>query len=65
MSDRKVRQYKENFHEELKSLLRKYQVDICIDDEGDGCASYIVAEFDFHEELGIIDNINYGSGIYQ
>ena len=67
MSEMTVKQYKEDFHEELKALLQKYKVDISLEDFGyDHMPDMaIVAEFDFHEELGIISNINYGSNIGQ
>ena len=67
MSEITAKQYKENFQAELKELLQKYKVDIYLDDIGGDYMPdmTIVAEFDFHEELGIIGDINYGSNIGQ
>ena len=67
MSEMTAKQYSENFQTELKELLQRYKVDISLEDVGRDYMHdiIIVAEFDFHEELGIISDIKYGSHICQ
>jgi len=67
MSEMTAKQYRKNFQKELKELLQKYGADIGIDDIGYGHSSdlQIVADFDYHNSLGIIESINFGSMISQ
>ena len=59
MGELTAEQYNVNFQNELKELLQKYKVEIVLEDIG--FEYYImIAEFDYHSEIGSIEDISFG-----